>query len=89
MALTDFAFSFDFPPIFFCRFGTLLNEMSLSAEAVKILKTTAPVVRQHGPAITTAMYRIMIEEHPEIKNLFNNSHLRQTEDGQVSPQVIV
>ena len=61
--------------------------MSLSAEATKILKATAPVVREHGPAITTAMYRIMIEEHPEIKGLFNNSHLRQTDAGQVSPQV--
>jgi nitric oxide dioxygenase len=61
--------------------------MALSAEATKILKTTAPVVREHGAAITTAMYRIMMDEHPEVKNLFNNSHLRKTEDGQVSPQV--
>ena len=61
--------------------------MSLSAEATKILKMTAPVVREHGTAITTAMYRIMMSEHPEVKNLFNNSHLRKTETGEVSPQV--
>ena len=61
--------------------------MALSAEATKILKTTAPVVREHGAAITTAMYRILIEEHPEVRNLFNNSHLMKTGDNKVSPQV--
>lgn len=62
------------------------TKMGLSEETIAILKATAPAVRANGPAITSTMYRIMTTNHPEVKNLFNNSHLRPDKDG-LSPQV--
>jgi len=39
----------------------------------EIIKATAPVIKEHGEAITTAMYKILFEAHPEAKELFKNA----------------
>ncbi len=43
----------------------------LSPKTIEIVKATAPVLAEHGVAITTTMYRNMFEEHPEVKQYFN------------------
>jgi len=43
-------------------------------EATKaIIKSTAPVLKQHGEDITSVMYGVLFERHPEAKELFNGA----------------
>lgn len=46
----------------------------LTPEQARIIKATVPVLVQHGETITTKFYADMIEAHPELKNIFNNTH---------------
>jgi len=46
----------------------------LSAEQKEIVKSTAPVLSEHGIAITTHFYKRMLDNHPELKNIFNSAH---------------
>ena len=39
----------------------------------EIIKSTAPIIKEHGEAITTAMYKIMFEKYPEAKDLFKDA----------------
>jgi len=39
----------------------------------EIIKLTAPVIKEHGEAITTAMYKIMFAKYPEAKELFKDA----------------
>ncbi|KAI9900357.1 hypothetical protein N3K66_004619 [Trichothecium roseum] len=52
--------------------------MALTKEQVDIVKSTAPVLEQHGAAITTVFYRNLLASHPELKNVFS---LRNQETG--------
>lgn len=45
--------------------------MALTKEQVDIVKSTAPVLEQHGTAITTVFYRNLLASHPELKNVFS------------------
>jgi nitric oxide dioxygenase len=47
---------------------------TLTPEQVQIIKATVPVLAQHGETITTKFYADMLEAHPELKNIFNNTH---------------
>ncbi|HHC74813.1 MAG TPA: hypothetical protein ENK78_07040 [Thiothrix sp.] len=47
--------------------------MSLSPETIATVKATVPVLKEHAVAITTAMYDIMFEKHPELKSLFGDA----------------
>jgi nitric oxide dioxygenase len=46
----------------------------LTPDQVAIIKSTVPVLAQHGTTITTKFYHDMLEAHPELKNIFNNTH---------------
>lgn len=46
----------------------------LSAEHKEIVKSTAPVLSEHGIAITSHFYKRMLNSHPELKNIFNVAH---------------
>lgn len=46
----------------------------LSAEQKEIVKSTAPVLSEHGIAITSHFYKRMLDNHPELKNIFNSAH---------------
>lgn len=46
----------------------------LSEETKSIIKATIPVLEEHGDAITTAFYKHMFEEHPELLNVFNKTN---------------
>ena len=46
----------------------------LSQETRTIIKSTAPVLAEHGTAITTEFYRSMFAAHPELLNVFNHAN---------------
>ena len=43
----------------------------VSQKTIDIVKSTAPIVKQHGKTITTRMYEIMFDTHPEVKSQFD------------------
>lgn len=47
--------------------------MSLSEKTIEICKATAPVIAEHGEAITTKMYEILFTNYPETKVLFGDA----------------
>ncbi|KAK4628579.1 Flavohemoprotein [Fulvia fulva] len=48
--------------------------MPLTPEQVKIVKSTAPVLAEHGNAVTTLFYETAHEEYPELHNVFNQTN---------------
>ncbi|KZT03605.1 globin-like protein [Laetiporus sulphureus 93-53] len=48
--------------------------MSLTPEQVQIIKSTVPILVEHGTTITTRFYQNMLNAHQELKNVFNNAH---------------
>ncbi len=44
----------------------------MTEETKAIIKSTAPVLKEHGEAITQEMYKIMFNNHPEIQGLFKD-----------------
>ncbi|KYG59698.1 NO-inducible flavohemoprotein [Planococcus maritimus] len=49
----------------------------LSEQTRTIVKSTAPVLAEHGKTITTVFYRNMFEAHPELLNIFNQANQKQ------------
>lgn len=49
----------------------------LKQTTIDIIKSTVPVLEQHGRAITTRFYQLLFTNHPELKNVFNQSNQRQ------------
>ncbi|MBD2523051.1 globin domain-containing protein [Nostoc sp. FACHB-133] len=45
----------------------------VSQQTIDIVKSTAPVLKKNGQQITTRMYEIMFQNHPEIKEQFSMS----------------
>ncbi len=45
----------------------------VSQKTIEIVKSTAPFLKKSGKQITTRMYEIMFENHPEVKEKFNMS----------------
>ena len=43
----------------------------LSQKTIDIVKSTVPALKEHGLEITTTFYKIMFENNPEVKPLFN------------------
>lgn len=43
----------------------------IAQSQIDIVKATAPVLKEHGTAITTCFYNNMLETHPELKNIFS------------------
>ncbi|MEN9871177.1 MAG: hypothetical protein RLZZ171_2169 [Cyanobacteriota bacterium] len=43
---------------------------AISQHTIDIVKSTAPVLKEHGKTITSRMYEIMFETHPEVKAQF-------------------
>lgn len=50
-----------------------LAKKKISQQTIDIVKSTAPVIKQHGQKITTRMYEIMFNKHPEVKAQFDMS----------------
>ena len=49
----------------------------LSQKSIDIVKSTAPVLADHGVAITTVFYKNMFAAHPELLNIFNHVNQKQ------------
>lgn len=49
----------------------------LSEQTRTIVKSTAPVLAEHGKTITTVFYSNMFEVHPELLNIFNQANQKQ------------
>ena len=45
----------------------------VSPKTIEIVKLTAPVLKKRGKEITTRMYEIMFQAHPEVKEQFDMS----------------
>ena len=46
----------------------------LTASQTEIVKSTVPILAQHGETITRKFYHDMLTENPSLKNIFNNTH---------------
>lgn len=51
--------------------------MMLTEETKSIVKSTVPVLEDHGVEITTVFYRNLFEAHPELLNIFNHANQAQ------------
>lgn len=49
----------------------------MNEETKAIIKSTAPVLKEHGEAITKEMYKIMFTKHPEVQELFKDQAVDQ------------
>lgn len=49
------------------------SKKEISQETIDIVKSTAPILKQHGKKITTRMYEIMFHKYPEVKAQFDMS----------------
>ena len=43
----------------------------LSQKTIEVVKSTVPVLKEHGVEITTTFYNNMFAKHPKIKNMFD------------------
>jgi len=48
-----------------------------STKTIEIVKSTVPVLKEHGEAITRAFYKRLFKKHPELRNIFNMTHQTQ------------
>ncbi|RMZ82336.1 hypothetical protein DV738_g1765, partial [Chaetothyriales sp. CBS 135597] len=46
----------------------------MTAEQMAIVKSTAPVLAEHGIALISHFYKRMLGNHPELRNIFNSAH---------------
>ncbi|GAF15040.1 flavohemoprotein [Bacillus sp. JCM 19046] len=49
----------------------------LGQETIKTIKATAPVLAEHGLAITTHFYTLLLEQHPELWHVFNHANQKR------------
>jgi nitric oxide dioxygenase len=49
----------------------------LNANTIEIIKSTVPVLEKHGKDITTRFYQLLFSNHPELKNVFNQTNQRE------------
>ncbi len=53
----------------------------MKSTTVEIVKSTAPVVKAKGKEITERMYEIAFNERPEYRRFFENTHMKNPEEG--------
>ena len=71
--------------VFFQRFS-VESRMELNEDTVEIIKATAPVLKEHGLAITIRFYENLFKNHPYVNQFFNKNHIFP-KNGEVSQQV--
>lgn len=49
----------------------------LEQKTIDIIKSTVPVLEQHGESITKVFYELMFKNHPELLNIFNHANQKQ------------
>lgn len=53
---------------------TTETTVGLDKETRDIVKATVPVLQEHGDAIANRFYELMLTDHPELKNIFNQTN---------------
>ena len=48
--------------------------MSMTPEHIELVKSTVPVLRENGVALTSYFYQRMLKNNPELNNVFNLDH---------------
>ncbi len=56
--------------------GTSVSE-KLDQKTIEIVKSTVPVLEEHGQAITSEFYKLLFTNHPELKNIFNQTNQKR------------
>ena len=46
----------------------------MTPQHIELVKSTVPVLRENGVALTTYFYQRMLNNHPELNNVFNLDH---------------
>ncbi|WP_130803416.1 globin domain-containing protein [Acinetobacter ihumii] len=46
----------------------------MTPQQIELVKSTVPVLREHGVTLTSYFYHRMLNNHPELKNVFNLDH---------------
>ncbi|WP_053217924.1 NO-inducible flavohemoprotein [Virgibacillus senegalensis] len=49
----------------------------LSQKTIEIVKSTVPVLEEHGKTITTRFYQLLFDHHPELLNIFNHANQKK------------
>lgn len=49
----------------------------LDKQTIDVIKSTVPVLEQHGEKITKTFYELMFANHPELLNIFNHANQKQ------------
>ncbi|MDM5317441.1 NO-inducible flavohemoprotein [Fictibacillus sp. b24] len=49
----------------------------LQARTIEIIKSTVPVLKVHGEAITSRFYEMLFQKHPELLNIFNHANQKK------------
>jgi nitric oxide dioxygenase len=49
----------------------------LSEQTIQVIKSTVPVLEQHGTDITKRFYQLLFTNHPELLNIFNHANQSQ------------
>ncbi|HLR52916.1 MAG TPA: NO-inducible flavohemoprotein [Candidatus Avamphibacillus sp.] len=49
----------------------------LDIETINIVKSTVPILEERGSEITSRFYHLMFQNHPELKNIFNQTNQRK------------
>lgn len=52
--------------------------MSISEETIKLVKSTAPLLKEKGEDVTTKMYQILFSKYAETEVLFKNANNQPT-----------
>jgi nitric oxide dioxygenase len=52
----------------------MATKTTLSSKTIETVKSTVPLLQSHGKTITTHFYKRMFSKHPELLNLFNQTH---------------
>jgi nitric oxide dioxygenase len=55
-------------------FGATLNSDMLSDQTISIVKSTAPILAEHGETLTRHFYKRMFANNPEVAPFFNPAH---------------
>jgi len=53
----------------------------MKPETIEIVKSTAPLVKEHGKKITERMYEIAFNERPEYRRFFEDTHMKSEAEG--------
>jgi nitric oxide dioxygenase len=53
----------------------------MNPKTIEIIKSTAPILKEKGKEITERMYQIAFNERPEYRRFFENTHMKNPEEG--------